>query len=246
MIIKIIRIIIIIHQMEAEQKRINQLINNYKTVLENLNKSKNSSTFNKPVALAAVSKKRKMEDIKVIYDQGQRIFGENYPQELMEKSAALPKDIEWHLIGHLQSNKVKKLLDTIPNIIIESVDSLKIAKEINKHASNKNKTKVYIEINIGESDSKTGADLKIIDEIADEIINNCKNLELIGIMSLGNVGNKKEFEKMLEIKEKFCDKYNLDKNKFIASFGTSQDFNEAILSGSDEVRVGHQIFEVTE
>mgnify|MGYP004448259671 CR=1 FL=1 len=79
----------------------------------------------------------------------------------MKKSQALPKDIEWHLIGHLQSNKVKKLLEAIPNLVIESVDSVKIAKEINKHASNKNKIKVYIEINIGETESKTGADIEL-------------------------------------------------------------------------------------
>ena len=69
-------------------------------------------------------------------------------------------------------------------------------------------------------------------------------LELVGIMSLGNIGNKTEFEKMLKIKEELCEKYSLDNNKFIASFGTSQDYEEALLSGSDEVRVGHQIFEV--
>ena len=136
-------------------------------------------------------------------------------------------------------------MNAIPNLVIESVDSVKIAREINKHASNRNKTKVYIEINIGETESKTGADIELLNEIADEIVNNCKNLELIGIMSLGNVGSKAEFEKMLQLKEKLCEKYKFDKNKFIASFGTSQDFNEAILSGSDEVRVGHQIFEKT-
>ena len=73
---------------------------------------------------------------------------------------------------------------------------------------------------------------------------NKDKIEFVGIMSLGKIGDKKEFEKMLEIKNEICEKYSLDKNKFIASFGTSQDFNEAILSGTDEVRIGHQIFEV--
>ena len=72
----------------------------------------------------------------------------------------------------------------------------------------------------------------------------CNNLELIGIMSLGDVGNKEQFEHMVKLKNDICDKYNLDKSKFISSFGTSQDYEEAIISGSDEVRVGHQIFEV--
>lgn len=226
------------------KEREEKLKNNYKKTFECFSKSKNSSTYeNKDAILIAVSKKRSWEDIKVIYDEGQRIFGENYPQELIEKSKMLPKDIEWHLIGHLQSNKVKKLLDEIPNIVIESVDRVDIVEKINKYASEKNKTKVYIEINISNEDSKTGCKQDQIFDIAKEIMNSPR-LELIGIMSLGNVGNKNEFEKMLKIKKDLCEKYSLDQKKFIASFGTSQDYEQAILSGSDEVRVGHQIFEV--
>ena len=191
----------------------------------------------------AVSKKRSWEDIKVIYDEGQRIFGENYPQELIAKSKQLPNDIEWHLIGHLQSNKVKKLLEAIPNLIIESVDRADIVEKINNCASKDNKTKVYIEVNISGESTKTGCEQKDIFTIAEKIIKSPR-LELVGIMSLGNVGNEKEFEKMIKIKEEICEKYSLDKEKFITSFGTSQDFEDAIKSGSDEVRVRHQIFEV--
>ena len=227
-----------------DKEREEKLKSNYKNVLEGFKQSIEASKYNnKNAILTAVSKKRAWEDIKVIYDQGQRIFGENYPQELISKSKLLPKDIEWHLIGHLQSNKVKKLLEEIPNIVIESVDSVDIVDKINKYASEKNKTKVYIEINISNEDSKTGCKEDVIYKIADEILKSPR-LELIGIMSLGNVGNKKEFEKMLKIKEEICDKYSLNKDKFIASFGTSQDYQEAIESGSDEVRIGHQIFEV--
>ena len=227
-----------------DKEREEKLKSNYKNVLEGFTKSKNTSTnANQNAILLAVSKKRPCEDIKVIYDEGQRIFGENYPQELLEKSKKLPKDIEWHLIGHLQSNKVKKLLEEIPNLVIESIDRVDIIEKINKFASEKNKTKVYIEINISDEDSKTGCKQNDIFNIAEKIIDSPR-LELIGIMSLGNIGNKTEFEKMLKIKEELCEKYSLDKNKFIASFGTSQDYEEALLSGSDEVRVGHQIFEV--
>ena len=227
-----------------DKEREEKLKSNYKNVLEGFKQSIEVSKYNnKNAILTAVSKKRAWEDIKVIYEQGQRIFGENYPQELISKSKLLPKDIEWHLIGHLQSNKVKKLLEEIPNIVIESVDSVDIVDKINKYASEKNKTKVYIEINISNEDSKTGCKEDVIYKIADEILNSPR-LELVGIMSLGNVGNKKEFEKMLKIKEEICDKYSLNRDKFIASFGTSQDYQEAIESGSDEVRIGHQIFEV--
>ena len=231
--------------MDVDKSREEKLKLNYKNVLEKFNKSKeNSKLNNHNIILTAVSKKRPVEDIQVIYNEGQRIFGENYPQELLEKSKKLPKDIEWHLIGHLQSNKVKKLLDEIPNLIIESVDRAEIVDTISKYSSTKNKTKVYVEVNISGKDSKTGCPENDLFLICDSIMKFNQTLELIGIMSLGNVGDIDEFKKMLELKDKICEKYSLDKNKFIASFGTSQDFEKAIENGSDEVRIGHQIFEV--
>ena len=225
-----------------KDERSKKLISNYQNLISQIEKIKKDKNITKEITLISVSKKRSIEDIQTIYNSGARKFGENYVNEILEKSEKLPKDIEWHLIGHLQSNKVKKLIQKIPNIIIESVDSIKIAEEINKHSNQK--IKVYIEVNISNSESKTGADLKIIDDIAKVIMEKCNNLELIGIMSLGDVGNKEQFEHMVKLKNDICDKYNLDKNKFISSFGTSQDYEEAIISGSDEVRVGHQIFEV--
>ena len=221
-----------------------KLKSNYQSTLESIKSSTEKSSHKKSPILVAVSKKRSVEAIQVIYNLGQRIFGENYPQELLTKSKALPKDIEWHLIGHLQTNKVKKLLDEIPNIVIESVDRIDIVQKLNKNVPQKNKTKVYIEVNISNESSKTGCHEKDVFDIADEIVNKCPKLELVGIMSLGNVGEKKEFEEMLKLKEQLCEKYALDKDKFIASFGTSQDYEEAILSGSNEGRVGHQIFQV--
>ena len=221
-----------------------KLKSNYNSTLENIKASSEKSPNKKTPILIAVSKKRPVESIQVIYNLGQRIFGENYPQELMTKSKSLPKDIEWHLIGHLQTNKVKKLLEEIPNIVIESVDRIDVVKKISQYADVKNKTKVYLEINISGEETKTGCPLKDIFNVIDEIMKNKDKIEFVGIMSLGKIGDKKEFEKMVEIKNEICEKYSLDKNKFIASFGTSQDFNEAILSGTDEVRIGHQIFEV--
>ena len=221
-----------------------KLKSNYNLTLENIKKSVEKTSSKKSPILIAVSKKRSVESIQVIYNLGQRIFGENYPQELLTKSKSLPKDIEWHLIGHLQTNKVKKILEEIPNVVIESVDRIDVVKKISQYGDVKNKTKIYLEINISGEESKTGCPLDNINIVLDEIFKNKDKMELIGIMSLGKVGDKKEFEKMVEIKNNSCDKYGLDKNKFIASFGTSQDYEEAILSGSDEVRIGHQIFEV--
>ena len=221
-----------------------KLKTNYNLTLENIKKSVEKTSSKKSPILIAVSKKRSVESIQVIYNLGQRIFGENYPQELLTKSKSLPKDIEWHLIGHLQTNKVKKILEEIPNVVIESVDRIDVVKKLSQYGDVKNKTKIYLEINISGEESKTGCPLDNINIVLDEIFKNKDKMELIGIMSLGKVGDKKEFEKMVEIKNNICDKYGLDKNKFIASFGTSQDYEEAILSGSDEVRIGHQIFEV--
>ena len=221
-----------------------KLKSNYTKTIESINSSTEKSFHKKKPILVAVSKKRPVESIQVIYNLGQRIFGENYPQELLTKSKSLPKDIEWHLIGHLQTNKVKKLLDEIPNLVIESVDRIDIVQKISQYADVNNKTKVYLEINISGEESKTGCPLNDIHNVINEIIKNKDKLNFVGIMSLGKIGDKKEFEKMIEIKKEICDKYNLDINTFIASFGTSQDFDEAILSGSDEVRIGHQIFEV--
>ena len=221
-----------------------KLKSNYNLTLENIKKSVEKTSSKKSPILIAVSKKRSVESIQVIYNLGQRIFGENYPQELLTKSKSLPKDIEWHLIGHLQTNKVKKILEEIPNVVIESVDRIDVVKKISQYGDVKNKTKIYLEINISGEESKTGCPLDNINIVLDEIFKNKDKMELIGIMSLGKVGDKKEFEKMVEIKNNICDKYGLDRNKFIASFGTSQDYEEAILSGSDEVRIGHQIFEV--
>ena len=221
-----------------------KLKTNYNLTLENIKKSVEKTSSKKSPILIAVSKKRSVESIQVIYNLGQRIFGENYPQELLTKSKSLPKDIEWHLIGHLQTNKVKKILEEIPNVVIESVDRIDVVKKISQYGDVKNKTKIYLEINISGEESKTGCPLDNINIVLDEIFKNKDKMELIGIMSLGKVGDKKEFEKMVEIKNNICDKYGLDRNKFIASFGTSQDYEEAILSGSDEVRIGHQIFEV--
>ncbi len=217
---------------------------NYNTVLDQIKATKEKTSSKKNPILIAVSKKRSVESIQVIYNLGHRIFGENYPQELLEKSKKLPKDIEWHLIGHLQTNKVKKILEEIPNIIIESVDRIDVVKKIAQYADIKNPTKVYLEINISNEDSKTGCPLEKIYEVIDEIIKNKDKLNLVGIMSLGKIGDKQEFEKMIQIKNEICEKYGLNKDKFIASFGTSQDFQDAILSGSDEVRIGHQIFQI--
>lgn len=105
--------------MESNSK----LKSNYESVCQSIDKAKKDNNIIKNPILVAVSKKRSVEAIKQIYECGQRLFGENYINELLEKVDQLPKDIEWHVIGHLQSNKIKKLLEKIPNVVVESVDN---------------------------------------------------------------------------------------------------------------------------
>ena len=191
-----------------EKAKEEKLKSNYTSTLESIKSSSEKSPNKKVPILIAVSKKRSVESIQVIYNLGQRIFGENYPQELLTKSESLPKDIEWHLIGHLQTNKVKKLLEQIPNIVIESVDRVDVVKKISQYADVKNRTKVYLEINISGEESKTGCPIKDIYNVIDEIMKNKDKIEFVGIMSLGKIGDKKEFEKMVEIKNEICEKYS--------------------------------------
>lgn len=224
----------------------NKLKDNYKTILSKIEEIKKEKNIAKDIIFMAVSKKRPAEHVQEIYNQGQRVFGENYVKELLEKYDILPKDIEWHLIGHLQTNKIKMLLDKIPNIIIESIDNVKLALELEKHCNKLgiNGLKVYMEVNISNSTTKTSADMQIIDELAETIVNKCPHLKMVGIMSLGDANNLEQFREMIKLKEQICEKYKLEKDKFIASFGTSQDFENAIREGSDEVRVGHQVFDL--
>ena len=131
-------------------------MNPYELISAELNK--------KNVTLVAVSKTKSIEEIKVLYDQGQRIFGENKVQELVEKQSQLPKDIEWHLIGHLQTNKVKYIAPFIA--MIHSVDSLKLLFEINKEAQKNNRIiHVLIQIHIAQESTKFGVDEKELIEI---------------------------------------------------------------------------------
>lgn len=229
--------------MESDKKTVT---GNYQKVLANINNVKAEKNITKEVRFMAVSKKRPAEAVQEVYNQGHRLFGENYVAELLEKCEKLPKDIEWHLIGHLQTNKIKKLLEKIPNIIIESVDSAKVAEELEKNCVKQgiNELKVYMEVNISNSTTKTSADMNTIGEIAETIVKKCPHLKFVGIMSLGNVNDLEEFREMIKLKNELCEKYNMDKNTFIASFGTSQDYENAIREGSDEVRVGHTIFDV--
>ena len=189
-------------------------------------------------SLVAVSKTKPNEDILKAYDLGIKDFGENYVQELITKMDTLPKDIRWHMIGHLQTNKVKDIVKR--NIyLIESVDSIKLANTINKEAIKNNKTiNILIELNIVNDPNKTGCKL----EDLDNLINECKslsNINLMGLMAIGPItDDTKEIKKYFKEMKKLKDKYKLE----LLSMGMSSDYKEALECGTDIVRIGSKIF----
>ena len=188
--------------------------------------------------LVAVSKTKSNEDILKAYDLGFRDFGENYVQELVDKMDNLPNDIKWHMIGHLQSNKVKELVKR--NIyLIESVDSIKLAKEINKEAIKNNKNiNILIEVNIMNDSNKSGC---LVDDLDDLIssVRELSNIKLLGLMGIGpNTDNDEEIRDAFRRLKELKDKYDLE----LLSMGMSNDYKIAIEEGSNIVRIGTKIF----
>eukprot|EP00919_Chromeraceae_sp_WS-2016_P054742 GHVR01130175.1.p1 GENE.GHVR01130175.1~~GHVR01130175.1.p1 ORF type:complete len:197 (+),score=16.53 GHVR01130175.1:84-674(+) len=137
--------------------------------------------------ILAVSKTKSIADIEALYAAGQRHFGENYVQEIIQKSQSLPEDIQWHMIGHLQSNKCKTLVE-IPNLYsVESVDNKKIADKLNSAALSLNKkVRVMIEVNTSAETSKFGSSVEDVPVLADHIVTVCGCLSLIGLMTIAH------------------------------------------------------------
>lgn len=200
------------------------------------------------VTLVAVSKTKPVEDIMEAYNAGQRIFGENMVQELVDKYEELPKDIEWHLIGHLQTNKVKYIAPFIS--MIESVDSLKLLQEINKQAQKNDRViDCLLQIYIADEETKYGLGFdEAVELLRSEEFAELKNVRIRGLMGIAtNTDNEKQ------IKEEF---YELDtffdgiKQSFFRkadyfdelSMGMSSDYKIAVEHGSTMVRLGSTIF----
>ena len=187
--------------------------------------------------LIAVSKTKPIEDIKEAYDVGIRDFGENHVQEILEKKDKLPNDIRWHMIGHLQTNKVKDIVDKV--YLIHSVDTVKLAKEIDKQAKKKDLiVNILLELNIASEESKYGFKEEELDNAFKEI-NKLENIKILGLMCVAPYtptpeDNRIYFKKMNELKNK----YNLE----ILSMGMSNDYIIADEEGSTYVRIGTKIF----
>mgnify|MGYP001362388637 CR=1 FL=1 len=207
------------------------------------------SQLPKNVTLVAVSKTKPVADLMEAYNAGQRVFGENYVQELVEKHEALPKDIQWHFIGHLQSRKVKFIAPFVN--LIHGVDSLKLLHEINKEAQKNNRViDCLLQIFIAEEESKFGLDEKELTEIlSSEEFKNLKNIRIIGLMGMATFTEnqdqiKKEFQNLKTIFDKVSKQKTENCQLNTISMGMSGDYQLAIECGSTMVRIGSSIFGV--
>lgn len=200
------------------------------------------------VKLIAVSKTKSIEEITEAYQAGQRDFGENQVQELLEKEAQLPKDINWHLIGHLQTNKVKSIAPFIS--MIHSVDSLKLLQEINKQALKNNRViDCLLQIYIADEDTKFGLGFdEVIELLRSEEFAELKNVRIVGLMGIAtNTENPKLIsEEFYELKTLFKGikqtYFRKDDSFKELSMGMSSDYKIAIEQGSTMVRLGSTIF----
>lgn len=195
------------------------------------------------VELVAVSKTHPVEQIKDVYDLGQKVFGENKVQELTEKAALLPKDIKWHIIGHLQTNKVKYIAEFVDTI--QSVDSEKLLIEINRQAEKFNrKIKVLLQVKIAEEDTKFGMEISETKELYLKYLNgNFPNIEITGLMGMATfTDDESQIRREFTFLKKLYDQLSLQKPLQTLSMGMSGDFPLAIECGANSVRVGSAIF----
>ena len=200
------------------------------------------------VTLIAVSKTKSNDEIMEAYNGGQRLFGENMVQELVEKYETLPKDIQWHLIGHLQSNKVKYIAPFVA--MIQSVDSLKLLQEIDKHGQKNNRViDCLLQVHIADEETKFGLDFdEIIDLLRTDEFAAMKHIRICGLMGIAtNTENEKQIkEEFYELKTFFDgikqSFFRKETSFDTLSMGMSSDYKIAIEEGSNMVRLGSTIF----
>lgn len=199
----------------------------------------------KKVVLVAVSKTKPNEDIQALYDLGQRDFGENYVQELVDKQAILPKDIHWHFIGHLQTNKVKYIASFV--YLIHGVDSFKLLKEINKQAAKCNRViDCLLQVHIAQEETKFGMDEAELEEVGSQI-NGLTNVRIRGLMGMASFNDdlekvRGEFHYLGSLYNHFSPSTLKHESWTTLSMGMSGDYKIAIEEGSTLVRIGSLLF----
>ncbi|MCT4613496.1 MAG: YggS family pyridoxal phosphate-dependent enzyme [Marinifilaceae bacterium] len=216
-----------------------EIYNNIKTIVEQIPEQ---------VKLVAVSKTKPIECIEDAYDGGYRIFGENKVQELRQKYETLPKDIEWHMIGHLQTNKVKYIADFVH--LIHGVDSLKLLKEINKQAKKfDRKISCLLQFHIAEEQTKFGFDInEVLEMLNSDAYKLLENIQICGVMGMAtNTSDesqiRKEFLSLKDVFKELKESFFSNSPEFAEiSMGMSGDYKLAIDCGSTMIRVGSTIF----
>lgn len=215
------------------------------SIQENLHKIKASLPAN--VTLIAVTKTHPVEKLMEVYSTGHKIFGENKVQELCDKQEVLPKDIEWHLIGHLQSNKVKYIAPFVA--LIHSVDSFKLLAEIDKQAKKNNRIiDCLLQIFIASEETKFGLDFKEAEQLLSGTeIQALQNIRIVGLMGMASNTSdtaqvKKEFHSLKTFFESQKNQKSSNVQLSLLSMGMSSDYELAIEEGSNMVRVGSAIF----
>ena len=207
------------------------------------NYSQINNNLDENIQLVVVSKTQSSDRIKIIYDLGQKVFGENKVQELVEKWSQLPKDIQWHLIGHLQTNKVKYIAEFVDTI--QSVDSRKILIEIDKQANKHQRIiKVLLQVKIAEEDTKYGLEIHETKEIFSEYLNGeFPNIEISGLMGMATFTEEKsQISKEFSVLKHLFDQLSLNRKLQTLSMGMSDDYTIAINCGANSVRLGSAIF----
>lgn len=215
------------------------------SIQSNLTQIKNN--LPQEVTLIAVSKTKPVSDLEQAYEIGQRHFGENKIQEMTEKYELLPKDIFWHMIGHVQTNKVKYMAPYVH--LIHGVDSFKLLVEINKQALKNNRTiNCLLQIYIAQEETKFGLDANELATILNSTeLNNLQNINIVGLMGMASFTDNQEQVKseFLYLKQVFDQYKNIKTNNInfqYLSMGMSGDYPLAIACGSNMVRIGSNIF----
>ena len=215
------------------------------SIQENLLKIK--ATLPSHVTLVAVSKTKPISDLMQAYEGGQRVFGENKIQEMTEKWEQMPKDIQWHMIGHIQSNKVKYMAPYVS--LIHGVDSLKLLEEINKQAQKNNRIiDCLLQLHIAEEETKFGLNEEELSKLLQsEIFGNLKNIKIVGLMGMATFTEnqtqiKREFQHLKTIFDNNQQATTDNRHLTTLSMGMSGDYQLAIECGSTMVRIGSSIF----
>lgn len=228
-----------------------QLEQAYRAVCEEIRRASEAAGRATP-NLVAVSKYKPAEDIQILYDLGHRHFGENYVQELSEKAAQLPRDIAWHFIGNLQSNKAK-LAREIPNLsAIETLDGVSKATKLNSQRAqlpDAAPVSVFIQVNTSDEPQKAGIHADAYDDLValgKHVVTACPHLKLVGLMTIGSLeqskhadGENADFTRLAALRERLQPELGVPLG---LSMGMSSDYIQAIKQGSTNVRVGSSIF----